>query len=82
MDRIYESYQDKIMTAQRAASFIRSGMTLGMSGFTLVGYPKAVPQALVQSGHAGELTIATGASVGDEMDGAMARAGLISRRFP
>lgn len=82
MNRIYESYQDKVMTARQAASFIKSGMTLGMSGFTLVGYPKAIPQALAQSGHARGLTIATGASVGDDMDGAMARAGLVSRRFP
>lgn len=70
------------MTAQQAASFVKSGMTLGMSGFTLVGYPKAIPQALAQSGHAKDLTIATGASVGDNMDGIMARAGLISHRFP
>lgn len=82
MDRIHENYRDKLMTAQQAARFIKSGMTLGMSGFTLVGYPKAIPQALAQSGHARDLTIATGASVGDDMDGAMARAGLVARRFP
>jgi len=82
MDRVHKSYEDKIMTAQQAASFIKSGMTLGMSGFTLVGYPKAIPQALADSGHARDLTIATGASVGDDMDGVMARAGLIARRYP
>jgi len=81
-ERIHESYRDKIMSAQQAAGFIKSGMTLGMSGFTLVGYPKAVPQALAELGHAKDLTIATGASVGDDMDGAMARAGLVSHRFP
>ncbi len=82
MNRIHESYQDKRKTAAEAASFIRTGMTLGMSGFTLVGYPKAVPQALAESGHARELTIVTGASVGDDMDGALARAGLVARRYP
>lgn len=82
MKRIHADYQDKIMTAQQAAALIHSGMTLGMSGFTLVGYPKAIPQALAQSGHARELTIATGASVGDDMDGALSRAGLVARRYP
>jgi succinyl-CoA:acetate CoA-transferase len=82
MDRIHKSYQDKIMTAQQAARMIKSGMTLGMSGFTLVGYPKAIPQALAELGHAKNLTIATGASVGDNMDGVMARAKLVSHRFP
>lgn len=82
MKRVNKSYEEKIMSAQRAASYIKTGMTLGMSGFTLVGYPKAIPQALAESGHARELTIATGASVGDDMDGALARAGLIAHRFP
>jgi len=34
------------MGADAAASLIRPGMTVGMSGFTGAGYPKAVPQAL------------------------------------
>ena len=82
MERIYKTYRDKVMGAEQAASFIRTGMTLGMSGFTLVGYPKAIPQALAASMCARELTIVTGASVGDDMDGAMARAGLVARRYP
>lgn len=82
MERICEGYQNKIMTAERAAGFIQSGMTLALSGFTLVGYPKAVPRALARSGHAGNLTILTGASVGDDVDGALSRAGLMARRFP
>ena len=68
-------------SAPEAARLIRSGMTLGMNGFTIVGYPKAVPQALAESGHARELTICIGASVGDELDGALVRAGLVKRRF-
>jgi succinyl-CoA:acetate CoA-transferase len=69
------------MSAEQAAALITSGMTLGMSGFTLVGYPKAIPGALAASGHAKNLTLCTGASVGDDMDGVMARAGIISRRY-
>lgn len=82
MERVHRSYQDKIMGAHQAAAFIRSGMTLGMSGFALVNFPKAIPCALAESGHARNLTIAAGASVGDDMDGVMARAGLIARRYP
>ena len=81
-ERVHRDYRDKVMDADRAASFIRSGMILGMSGFTLAGYPKAIPEALARSGHARALTVATGASVGDDMDGVMARAGLIARRLP
>ena len=36
----------KVMSAEAAASFIASGSTVGMSGFTGSGYPKAVPLAL------------------------------------
>lgn len=82
MSRVHESYQNKIMPARQAASFIRTGMTLGMSGFTLVGYPKAIPAELAQSGHAKDLTIMTGASVGDDLDGVMTRAGIVARRYP
>ena len=81
MERICAGLENKIMSAEEAASLIQSGMTLGMSGFTLVGYPKAVPLALAKSGHAKDLTICIGASAGDELDGAMVRAGLVKRRY-
>ena len=80
MERVSASLQGKIMSPHQAAQFIHSGMVLGMSGFTLVGYPKAIPAALVQSGHAKELTICIGASVGDDLDGALVRAGLVKKR--
>ena len=54
---------------------------VAVSGFTSVSYPKAVPEALAASGHARDLTICVGAAVGDEIDGALVRAGLVSRRF-
>ena len=81
MERVAAPYRGKLMTASAAAAMIRSGMTLAMSGFTLVGYPKAVPQALAESAHARDLTVCIGASVGDELDGALCRAGLVRRRF-
>lgn len=81
MDRVCEKYKGKIMSAETAAAMIKSGMVLGMSGFTLVGYPKAVPAALAESKHAKDLSIFIGASVGDNLDGLLTRAGLVSRRF-
>ena len=82
MERVPELLKSKIMSADQAAQFIQTGMTIGVSGFTSVGYPKAVPEALVRSGHARDLTICVGAAVGDEIDGAMVRAGLVKSATP
>ena len=75
----------KIVSADEAAKLFRSGMIVGMSGFTAVGYPKAVPMALARRADHGEelkITLITGASVGDELDGSLANAGVIDRRYP
>jgi succinyl-CoA:acetate CoA-transferase len=75
----------KVTTAAAAAQLIKDGMTVGMSGFSMAGYPKAVPTALARRAEKGEqlkITLITGASVGDEIDGQLARAGVISRRYP
>lgn len=80
-ERVCESLRDRIMSSEEAAQLIRSGMALGLSGFTSVGYPKAVPSALAASGHAKDLSILVGAAVGDDCDGALVRAGCIARRF-
>ena len=70
------------MSAEDAARLIKSGMCIGASGFTLVGYPVLVPEKLAELGLAKELTLLTGASVGDELDGALCRAGLLKFRAP
>lgn len=79
----------KVMSAEQAAMQIQPGMTVGMSGFTGSGYPKAVPLALaaqIEAAHAhGEkfaLRILTGASTAPELDGALAKAGGIDFRLP
>lgn len=81
MERVAESLKSKVMSAEQAAQIIQSGMVIGVSGFTSVGYPKAVPHALAVSGHANNLSIYVGAAVGDEVDGELVRAGLVSRRY-
>ena len=77
------------MEAAAAAALIRPGMTVGMSGFTGAGYPKAVPKALAaniteahERGDAFRLRVLTGASTAPELDGALARAGGIDFRLP
>ncbi len=80
-----KSLEDKVMSAEEASMFIKDGMTLATSGFTPSGYPKAVPLALAKRVENGEkigVTLITGASVGDELDGALARSGALKRRFP
>ncbi len=74
----------KIVTAEEAAAFIKPGMNIGTSGFTPSGYPKAVPLALAERMKKEPFTINlwTGASVGKELDGALAAVGGIKRRMP
>jgi len=79
----------KITSAEHAASFITSGSTVGMSGFTGSGYPKAVPLALarrIEAEHAAgnpfRVRVWTGASTGPELDGALATADGIEFRLP
>jgi succinyl-CoA:acetate CoA-transferase len=80
-----EALKNKVMSADEAAKFLKNGMTVGASGFTPAGYPKAVPLALakrVEEGEEIKITLITGASVGEELDGALTRAGVIERRYP
>ncbi|OYV59786.1 MAG: propionyl-CoA--succinate CoA transferase [Acidocella sp. 21-58-7] len=85
----HQPLRSKIMTAAEAAALIAPGSTVGMSGFTGSGYPKAVPQALAArmetaaaAGHPFRLRVWTGASTGPELDGALARANGIEFRLP
>lgn len=77
-----EKLLDRVMSAEAAASLIQPDMTVGFSGFTRAGYPKAVPQAIAAQGTAKNLTVITGASTGPELDSALAQAGLIGKRMP
>lgn len=84
-----ESLAARIMPAEAAAALIAPGETVGMSGFTGSGYPKAVPMALasrIEAEHAAgnpfRLRVWTGASTGPELDGALAKADGIEFRLP
>lgn len=74
-----------VTSAEEAAELIKDGMTIGVSGFTPSGYPKAVPLALAERGKSGEnikINLYTGASVGPEIDSALTEAGMIRKRLP
>lgn len=74
----------KIVSAEEAAAAVRPGMNIGASGFTPAGYPKAVPLALAarMKKEPFKVNLWTGASVGKELDGALAEAGGIGKRLP
>ncbi len=81
----YPAYLDRVMNAEAAAGFIKPGMVLGVSGFTIAGYPKAVAAVLARRARSGEkldLTVYSGASLGEEFDGELARAGAFRARMP
>lgn len=83
-DRIRnKAYMSKITTADEAAKLIRPDDIVAVSGFTPAGYPKAVPLALAKRMEREHFQVAlyAGASIGDEIDGALARVHGISRRI-
>ena len=78
-----------ILTAAEAACYINDGDGVGISGFTLSGTPKTVlPEVAkrAEEAHAAgkpfKINLFTGASTGDAIDGALARAKAIGFRAP
>lgn len=79
----------KFMTAEEAAGLIKNGDTIGVSGFTAAGCPKDVTTALAKiaeaehaKGNPFKVSIFSGASTGDSIDGVLSRAKAIDRRAP
>ena len=79
----------KLMSAEEAAALIAPDSTIGMSGFTGAGYPKAVPAALArrieaahENGRPFTVNVWTGASTAPELDGLLAAADGINLRMP
>ncbi len=89
-DRILnKALRAKIMSADEAAALIPSGATVGTSGFTAAGSPKAVPPALAKRaveerlrGASFKVSMLTGASTGPELDGSMGLTEAVGFRFP
>lgn len=79
----------KFMNADEAARLIKNDYNVGFSGFTHAGCPKIVPTALAEfaeeehaKGNPFKIGMFTGASTGDMLDGALARANAIKFRTP
>lgn len=79
----------KFMTADEAASIVNHNDIVGFSGFTPTGSPKEVPTAIAKraeafhaEGKEFKIGVYTGASTGDSLDGALARAEAILFRTP
>lgn len=77
------------LTADEAAALIQNEDTVGFSGFTPAGSPKAIPAALAQralaehaAGRPFQVGVLTGASTGPSLDGALAKAEAIRFRTP
>ncbi len=84
-DRIrLSSLLDKVVSAEEAASHIKDGMMVGMSGFTRAGEAKAVPMALAARAKTEpfKITLVTGASLGNDLDKQLAEAHVLARRLP
>ena len=89
-DRIRnKTLRNKIMSADEAAALVPVGATIGTSGFTAAGAPKAVPPALARRafeerlhGRTLGLKMLTGASTGPEVDRAMGLTEAVGFRFP
>ncbi len=84
-DRIkHAGLRDKIMTAKQAAAFFKNNTVVGCSGFTKSGDSKAVLPALSERAITDplQITLVTGASLGQDTDGHLSDAHVLHRRMP
>lgn len=79
----------KFITAAEAARFVKHGYNIGLSGFTPAGSPKAVTVQIARmaeeehaKGNPFQVSIFSGASTGDSVDGELTRAKAIRYRAP
>ncbi len=77
------------ITAEEAAAMIKNNDTLGLSGFTAPGTPKAITEAVAakavkehEEGREFKVNIFTGASTNPHVDGILAKANAINMRAP
>ncbi len=79
-----KALRDRVVSKEVAASWIRDGMTIGLSGFTRSGDAKAVPLALIERAKKEnfKVNVYTGASLGSDIDALFAEAGIVRKRLP
>ena len=76
--------QDKVVSVEQALQLIQEGDVIGLSGFGGAGEAKTMPLALAEYArkHPIHITLATGASLGNQIDGKLNEAHVITRRYP
>jgi len=75
----------KVVTPEKASGLVTNGMNVGVSGFTPSGYPKKTTLALAEAIKSGKkccINIWSGASVGPEIEEALAAVGGVKGRMP
>src|SRR5690625_3500204 len=79
-----KSFFDKIVSTEEAMSWIKDGMTLGISGFTVFGEPKAFIENLARHAHVNDMKVnlLTGASSAPYADKLMAELDVLYYRAP
>lgn len=77
------------ISAEEAASYIKNGDNVALSGFTASGTPKLVPTAIAEraksfheKGEPFKINLYTGASTNEFVDGALTNAQAIAKRAP
>ncbi|MGE4588381.1 MAG: succinate CoA transferase [Acidaminococcaceae bacterium] len=76
---------EKVVSPEKAAELIEDGMNVGVSGFTPSGYPKKTTMALakaIKEGKKCRINLWSGASVGPEIEEALAAVNGIKGRMP
>lgn len=84
-DRIrFKPYQERVMLASDAALFIENDDVVGVSGFTKAGDSKSVLPAFAQraESEALKITLLSGASLGYDTDGNLAKSHSLHKRMP
>ena len=81
-----ESLKKKVIPAAETVKFFSNEMSMGWSGFTPAGYPKAVPTALADHVEKNDIhmqfELFIGASAGMETEDRWAGLNMIKRRLP
>lgn len=80
----FHGLEERIVSVEKAVSWIKDGMTIGLSGFASGGDAKVLPLALAEKGKKEQLklNVYTGASLGQDIDNKMAEAGIVAKRMP
>ncbi|UZR95403.1 succinate CoA transferase [Chondrinema litorale] len=81
---LYSKYEKKIFSPENAAKLIKNNSVVGVSGFTKAGDSKSVLPSFAERAETENLkiTLLSGASLGYDTDGKLAKSNALSKRMP